>query len=291
MKALFSRINRGLSKDKDPARDSPPTKEKLLNLGPLPEWPPQRATTTPVPPSIKPLPDIGLPLLPPVKEKTDILTDSTPIPSPTSPRSNTTTIRTEERTLSQNIASRATSPRHESDATGRTSRKATNGSVVTTGGNSEAAKKVAFVSPKPTPSTAERPLPDAPTNGPQPGSVPVKTTLSRFQATHGKDPRGSTSTAASSSKTNVASASTVSVKSTRAVTSPAPHKSHSDIASLHQSIRSETPYSQMSNTSSTRILATASWSEGAEEDLVSNLGPRERTRQEVLWEIVASEER
>lgn len=40
-----------------------------------------------------------------------------------------------------------------------------------------------------------------------------------------------------------------------------------------------------------RILATASWSEAAEEDLVSNLGPRERTRQEVLWEIVASEER
>lgn len=46
----------------------------------------------------------------------------------------------------------------------------------------------------------------------------------------------------------------------------------------------------MSNTSS-RILAAQSWSEGAEEDLVTNLGQRERTRQEVLWEIVASEER
>lgn len=46
----------------------------------------------------------------------------------------------------------------------------------------------------------------------------------------------------------------------------------------------------MSNASS-RILAVTSWSEAAEEDLVSNLGPRERTRQEVLWEIVASEER
>ena len=46
----------------------------------------------------------------------------------------------------------------------------------------------------------------------------------------------------------------------------------------------------MSN-ASTRILAVTSWSENAEEDLVSNLGPRERTRQEVLWEIVASEER
>ncbi|PWN48304.1 Dbl homology domain-containing protein [Violaceomyces palustris] len=34
-----------------------------------------------------------------------------------------------------------------------------------------------------------------------------------------------------------------------------------------------------------------SWSEMTQEDLVANLGPRERTRQEVLWEIVASEER
>ncbi|EST05826.2 Dbl homology (DH) domain protein [Kalmanozyma brasiliensis GHG001] len=33
------------------------------------------------------------------------------------------------------------------------------------------------------------------------------------------------------------------------------------------------------------------WSEMTHEDLVRNLGPRERTRQEVLWEIVASEER
>ena len=34
-----------------------------------------------------------------------------------------------------------------------------------------------------------------------------------------------------------------------------------------------------------------SWSEMAEDDLIANLGPRERTRQEVLWEIVSSEER
>jgi hypothetical protein len=39
------------------------------------------------------------------------------------------------------------------------------------------------------------------------------------------------------------------------------------------------------------IQAAASWSEVAEEDLVSNIGQRERTRQEVLFEIVASEER
>jgi hypothetical protein len=29
----------------------------------------------------------------------------------------------------------------------------------------------------------------------------------------------------------------------------------------------------------------------AEEELIANLGPKERTRQEVLWEIVSSEER
>lgn len=34
-----------------------------------------------------------------------------------------------------------------------------------------------------------------------------------------------------------------------------------------------------------------SWSEMAEEELIANLGPKERTRQEVLWEIVSSEER
>jgi len=34
-----------------------------------------------------------------------------------------------------------------------------------------------------------------------------------------------------------------------------------------------------------------SWSEMAEEELIANLGPRERTRQEVLFEIVSSEER
>jgi hypothetical protein len=33
------------------------------------------------------------------------------------------------------------------------------------------------------------------------------------------------------------------------------------------------------------------WSEGAEEDLVTHLGPSERTRQEIMWEIVQSEER
>lgn len=52
-------------------------------------------------------------------------------------------------------------------------------------------------------------------------------------------------------------------------------------------------FSRTPSESSTRsyLAPPNSWSEMAEEDLVANLGPRERTRQEVLWEIVSSEER
>lgn len=45
------------------------------------------------------------------------------------------------------------------------------------------------------------------------------------------------------------------------------------------------------NSSSTALQAPLTWAELADPDLVDNLGGRERTRQEVLWEIVASEER
>ncbi|GAA5854157.1 hypothetical protein JCM9279_002854 [Rhodotorula babjevae] len=41
----------------------------------------------------------------------------------------------------------------------------------------------------------------------------------------------------------------------------------------------------------TQIYAPTTWSEMAHQDLVNNLSPRERTRQEILWEVVASEER
>ncbi|KZT60401.1 Dbl homology domain-containing protein [Calocera cornea HHB12733] len=61
-------------------------------------------------------------------------------------------------------------------------------------------------------------------------------------------------------------------------------------SNLAFSLRSGTPYSQHTSARSF-VQAASSWSEAAEEDLVSNIGPRERTRQEVLWEIVTSEER
>lgn len=40
-----------------------------------------------------------------------------------------------------------------------------------------------------------------------------------------------------------------------------------------------------------QLLAPVSWAEMTDAELVNNLGDRERTRQEVLWEIVASEDR
>ena len=289
-----------------PARD----KKELLQLPPLPQWPPhttrsenrlsqvpsvspaqiQRSasagttgTNAGTPSSIastKPLPDLSSRPLPPIEEPNDDDDDS-------------------------GVGLPASSPvTHTADPLEPPSKSAAR-KAAETAANSEIQKKVAFISPPPTPSgpSTSLPLPDASStpsisgsSSQAPAAVPLKTTLSRFQATHGKDTRGSTSTAASSSRTDLTAKQTTSLTipppsltptsvqtakatSTRTVVSPYPG-----------SIRSGTPYSQMSNTS-TRILAVTSWSEGAEEDLVSNLGPRERTRQEVLWEIVASEER
>ncbi|KAG8913255.1 hypothetical protein FRC00_002787 [Tulasnella sp. 408] len=119
-----------------------------------------------------------------------------------------------------------------------------------------------------------------------------------------------TTTPGRSSTTNLAakagtSKSSPSASGPRGVTSPsgaraagtpvptsAPGRSQSrtDFAQSTVSFRSGTPYSYLSGRSTT-IQPPSSWSEAAEEDLVSNLGPRERTRQEVLWEIVTSEQR
>lgn len=122
-----------------------------------------------------------------------------------------------------------------------------------------------------------------------PSSPPLKNTISRFQAAHGKEPRASLSAAESSSKPEVASNKTsVKATSTRTVS---PYLDRHAGAASAASLRSGTPYSQMSNSSGSRILAATSWSEVTEDDLVSNLGSRERTRQEVLFEIISSEER
>ncbi|KAH7923878.1 Dbl homology domain-containing protein [Leucogyrophana mollusca] len=308
MKAFLHRFNRGLSaskeKDKESIisnKDTAASREKLpISLPPLPEWPPQqqqqsssqRTASTPSSiASFKPLPDISARPLPPIGE---------PFPTP----DEESVPGVEDSGVGLGIS---TEPE---PSTGRTSRKTTNTSNSTDRDRDLLPKKVAFLSPPPTPSgpSNDRALPSADpvpaasqsNNGsPSATGAPLKTTLSRFQATHGKDPRGSTSTAASSSKTDVGSSSaskattTSTTASTTAAASSYTAKATSTrtaVSPYPASLRSGTPYSQMSNASS-RILAVTSWSEGAEEDLVSNLGPRERTRQEVLWEIVASEER
>lgn len=285
MKAFLNRINRGLSKEKDKDKE---LKEKVPQLPPLPGWPPQRGTPTPTTP-YKPLPEISSRPLPPVDEPTSSSTESSAHPTPTGslaplPPPDVKELQVVEVTVT------AASPRTlEADSAGRNSRKTNNSSNSSNGVHADVQKKVAFLSPPPTPGPdSNRALP--PSDTPIPGNYgPPKTSVSRFQATHSKDPRGSTSTAASS-KTDIASTvKSVKPASTRAASSPYP-RTYNDGASIHQSLRSGTPYSQMTHASS-RILSAQSWSEGAEEDLVSNIGQRERTRQEVLWEIVASEER
>jgi hypothetical protein len=179
----------------------------------------------------------------------------------------------------------------DQDSAGRSSRRTTDPSGNATAA-SDVQKKVAFISPPPTPVNVDRALPDAPVAGLPSAALPLKTTLSRFQATHGKEPRGSISTAASSSKTDVGTPINKPAQKAASTRATSPYLNKPGEGASAASLRSGTPYSQMSNNSSgSRILAAQSWSEVTEEDLVSNLGSRERTRQEVLFEIISSEER
>ncbi|KAI0050935.1 Dbl homology domain-containing protein [Auriscalpium vulgare] len=297
MKALFSRLNRGLkdktAKDpKDSDQSAAYRQEKIPQLPPLRDWPPGSQQTAPQQPqrnsealsiasSFKPLPELSDRPLPPIEEPASAISEypslsSIPLRGPLSDVA-------EEESIDTAIVTRT--PRLEQESAGRSSRKTANGSISTANGSTDAPKRVAFLSPPPTPVGINATLPEEP---------PAKTSVSRFQAAQGKDTRGSTSTAASGSRTDVGSSKgsthTVKATSTRTATSPYPGKSFGEAASIHQSLRSGTPFSQKSAGGSS-VVPPASWSEGAEEDLVSNLGPRERTRQEVLWEIVASEER
>ncbi|KAG7092335.1 hypothetical protein E1B28_008696 [Marasmius oreades] len=292
MKAFFSRLHLGGStKDKD--KDTPLTKEKFPPLRP---WPPPDNNNS----SLKPLPDL-IPTerpLPPI-EPTESLSasfagvnqsSSSSSSTPTPPSKSPTPVPDEPYS---ELPLRTTSPRQDPDSTGRSSRKAVNGATSPNATNIEVQKKVAFISPSPTQTIVDRAMPDSP-GSPSftPSSPPLKTTVSRFQATHGKEPRGSTSsTGASSSKTDLGSSSKASAGKPPSMRTSSPYSHKQDGASA-QSLRSATPYSQMSNnTSGSRILGATSWSEVTEEDLVSNLGSRERTRQEVLFEIIHSEER
>jgi hypothetical protein len=293
MRAFFNRLHLGGSKDKD--RDSSqPSKEKE-KFPPLPSWPPQQsqrptsAVTSNSIPAFKPLPEIvpaqiasllpSRPLQfdpePPEPESTAAVSPPKVTPTP-SQSDNTTPVSSATSTVVEQAA--------------RSSRK-TNASTAT--GATDVQKKVAFISPPPTPLNLDQPLPSEMSNpgtSPQP-SGPLKTTVSRFQATYGKEPRGSVSIPASTSKTDVANVNKMAAKSTT-TRNASPYTQKSFDGPSAQSLRSGTPYSSASNnTSGSRILAAASWSEVTEDDLVCNIGSRERTRQEVLFEIIQSEER
>ncbi|KAF8902056.1 hypothetical protein CPB84DRAFT_1729217 [Gymnopilus junonius] len=290
MKAFFHRLHLGGGgKDKDRESINSP-KEKFP---PLPSWPPQEAhrpTSTSTPTSIssfKPLPELV-----PAQLSSQLATRPLPLepsPSPSQPdfRSNASSsspkqalapIQAEE--ISQE------SSENTSESAGRSSRK-TNGSL-STSAVADVQKKVAFISPPQTPVEFDRVL-DAPNNGtPAPAQGPLKTTVSRFQAVYGKV---SVTAGASSSKIDVGTTGKATAKATSTRTA-SPYLQKSFEGGSAHSLRSGTPYSQMSNnTSTTHILSAQSWSEVTEDDLVSHIGMRERTRQEVLFEIISSEER
>ncbi|KAJ7582912.1 hypothetical protein C8J56DRAFT_236077 [Mycena floridula] len=307
MKAFFHRLHIGGGGTKEKDRDLP-------KLPPLRSWPPPEEQSQAGPTGIsssasyssfKPLPE----LVPAeISSQLNLSHGSKDVSRESSSSSGAPTLPSysSPKAQSQKLdLDRSQSPRQEaSDATARGSRKQANGSLFTSTAaasvtNSEIQKKVAFISPSttPTPSNIDNLNRSTSPSGAPP---PMKTTLSRFQAAHGKEPtqqpRGSTSSSAgaSSSKTDLTKAAPVSGKATsmsaasNRTGSPYLHKTEASA----QSLRSGTPYSQMSNnTSGSRILAAQSWSEVTEEDLVSNIGSRERTRQEVLFEIISSEER
>lgn len=288
MKAFFHRLHiGGGAKDRD--RDI--GKEKFP---PLPSWPPQdhpRTNSTSTPTSIstfKPLPELV-----PTQFISQLTPRSSPpvepfIPLP--PDTQSTTNLVAPIPLQAEEISHDT-PTNLSDPTGRSSRK--NASTATNVNTpSDVHKKVAFLSPPPTPANLDRALPDAPGNGTSPpSSAPLKTSVTRFQAVYGKEPRSSVSTGASSSKTDVTTPNKTTARAT-STRMGSPYLQRSFEAASAPSLRSGTPYSSMSNNfSGSHILAAQSWSEVTEDDLVSNIGSRERTRQEVLFEIISSEER
>lgn len=295
MRAFFHRLQRGAgAKDKD--RDVPTSpKEKFP---PLPSWPPTQEShrptstaTTPSMASFKPLPELvpiqltsQLTSRPPIETMSTSQVDLQSVTSRTSVKATTAALPAEEH-------SQESSTTNTSESVGRPSRK-NNGSASTP--PNDVQKKVAFISPPQSPVDFDRALPDAPTGNitPTPASAPLKTTVSRFQAVYGKEPRVPVSTGPSASKTDVASTNKTSINPAASTRTISPYLQKFPEGGSTQSLRSGTPYSQTSvNTSGSRILAAQSWSEVTEGDLVSNLGSRERTRQEVLFEIISSEER
>ena len=285
MKAfLFNKFKLGSHKDKE--KDA--SKEKVPQLGPLPDWPPTpliTATPTSVK-SYKPLPELSSRQLPPIEhppslKSTDSSSTASPSTTPTqahhpalpSPKSAELNAVSPTRTpVSPPLDSKPS--RSLSKATTDTTATITTTTAIAV----DVHKKVAFISPSTTP-TAERPLrsPTPTSDLPQPMKK-IPSNRSGKMSTTGP----------ASSRTDLSMKSGKHPPVRATTTSPYHNKVFADSASIQQTIRSSTPYSQ---SNSSRIMSPASWSEHTEVDLVANLGSRERTRQEVLFEIVSSEER
>ena len=173
-------------------------------------------------------------------------------------------------------------PRVDKVSAERSTCETGNGNVMTNGGNG-VLKNIASIS------LARTPVSSSPGIGRPSANDASAAGNSGAMRSSPREPRRSTSASASTSRADVGSSrnGTPTVKARRAP-SPYPKKTGGDGASVHRSLRSGTSFSQPSTGS---LAPPASWGEGAEGDLVTHLGPRERTRQEVLWEIVASEER
>jgi len=310
MKALFSRFKASASSRETTKAPPPPTLAAVDR-----EYPDEkslrslqndlRSSAHPRPFSTaslaKPLPDRPIPfqpLPPPITGHDNLVLSRSSVSTPPP------THITDKQQLSSSTTS-PTPPQH--DSSGRSSRKTTASSNPPL---QDVHKKVAFISPpqsaathKPPDALVTVPAPATPTDDSKrrvntSEALPSKSQVSKLIAIH--DGRTSTQSTTSTVKLNATSAAAKG-PSRPNLSSPT-HASaqfnavgipiiHPDAASIRgpPSLRAGTPFSQMSQRSG--MLTTASWSEAAEDDLVSNLGQRERTRQEVLWEIVASEER
>lgn len=316
MKAFINRINRGLRSDADKYKDkdrerSDRDREKVLPPAPAKVRPddswlkhasappasfslPPIASTPPLPP---PTPPLSAPLPAPVVQQI-------PPQMPTQQPAQLPTPTQQPQPHPQPTSSHPTTPVERqpsppppathSTASSRPSQQSDNTP------DSAARRKVAFRSPPPTPGTPTVALPDTDSTPrvASPVATPTQTTsttyykmrpasaAARFAAQHRASPDDPRNGGTTPPRANTSNSRHNTGRTTQSPTSSARLPAQ-DTASM--TIRSGTPYSHMSGLSA--IQAAASWSEAAEHDLVNNLGPRERTRQEVLWEIVASEER
>ncbi|KAG9101670.1 hypothetical protein FRC06_002735 [Ceratobasidium sp. 370] len=308
MKAFFKRF-KGDDREKEHKEKAPPPPPPKLK--PDDSWL-KHASAPPASFSLPPT----LPVLPLTPNTAPVSQAPTPPPmqapmpppalapapaAPTLPRVSASPAPTPTPAPASTPAQRPPSPPADPPATHSTASSRPSQQSEHTSPDSATRRKVAFRSPAmpsvplPEPDSASRaaspPVATQPTQTTTTTYYKMRPTsaAARFIAQQRDSPDSARSSANTPPRINTAATSRATVgRSTHSPThSTRTFGAAADQASM--TIRSGTPYSHMSGVSA--IQAAASWSEAAENDLVNNLGPRERTRQEVLWEIVASEER